>query len=529
MRLLFLFLFLFSGNVFAQISVTGDFDVTNFPEVSVTINNRDLATTSENSIKLIQNIDLKKVKVDSFKLEQLVDTNDYSKSNKCVIILIEALQHIDRKEQYLTFSKSLIESFSEIVNDGDKIQLYAFSLRTSNTKILRKINLDFTDNISVLQNSLKSYVVERGNYTKYPSSEIYGSILEAIDVLNDFETTLPKSILLLSEERNNLYSTQKTSDNAIEKALRHNISINTVKYNRSNYLQHKDPTLADQTYGTSYVLKFSSGDSQKVNATKLDESAEKIKLIFSNLVKFSKGKDYKLSFISKDFLKDGKAHNTLLYVNNFSESIPLNYRHPGNWIYKSFQQYLLISILVSLCILLLLIFLLKKLYDSYNEKIRNENERIENQEKINLEQENKIKDQDAKFNELKIKEENKIKQQKELEVEQKRVKDEESLIKAMLSRGKFPILRYSCDDTTKTFEINHPNILVGRDKSCFIFIDNSHLSRKHFSIEFINNSYILNDNNSANGLLCNGIKLDKTVLKNGDTIEIANMKFIFYT
>ena len=529
MRYIFLFLFLFSENIIAQITVTSDFDVTNFPEVSFTINNRDLATTTENSIKLIQNIDLKKVKVDSLKLDQLVDTNNYSKSNKCVVILIEALQHIERYEQYLTFSKSLIESFSEIVNDGDKIQLYAFSLRNSNPNILRKINLEFTDDISVLENSLKSYVVERNDFTRNKVSDIYGAVLEAVDVLNDFETTLPKSILLLSEERNNVYSTQKSSYNAIEKALRHNISINTIKYNRSNYLQHKDPTLADQTYGTSYVLKFSSGDTQKVNTSKLEESSEKIKLIFSNLVKFSKGKDYKLSFISKDVLKDGKAHNAILYVNNFSKPINLKYRHPGNWVYKSFQQYLLVSILASICILLLLIFLLKKLYDSYNEKIRNEKERIENQEKINLEQENKIKDQDAKFNELKIDEENRIKQQKELEVEKKRLKDEESLIKAMLSRGKFPLLRYSFEDTTQTFEINVPKIFIGRDKSCFISIDNNHLSRKHFSIEFFNNTYTITDNNSANGLLLNGVNIEKVELKHGDIIEIANMKFIFYT
>jgi hypothetical protein len=302
---------------------------------------------------------LDEVRVDSIKLELLVDTNDYSKSNKCVVILIEALQHVERYEQYLTFSQSLIESFSEIVNNGDKIQLYAFSLKKSNTKILRKINLDFTDDISVLENSMKSYVVERNDFTKWPSSEIYGAVMEAVDVLNDFETTLPKSILLLSEERNNVYSTQKSSDNAIEKALRHNISINSIKYNRSDYFTHNDPTLADQTYGTSYVLKSSSGDSRKFNASKLEESSKRIKSIFNNLVKFSKGKNYKLSFISKDHIRDGKIHSASLNINNLSDIDIIKYRHPGNWIYKSFQQHLLISILVSLCFLLLIIFLIK--------------------------------------------------------------------------------------------------------------------------------------------------------------------------
>ena len=135
-----------------------------------------------------------------------------------------------------------------------------------------------------------------------------------------------------------------------------------------------------------------------------------IKSIFNNLVKSSKGNDYKLSFISKDILRDGKIRTTSLYINNLSTRI--KYRHPGNWIYKSFQKHLLISILVAICILLIIIFLLKKFYETYNEKLRNEKERIENQEKINLEQENKIKDQETKFNELKIQEENRIKKQR---------------------------------------------------------------------------------------------------------------------
>ena len=57
MRYIFLFLFLFSENVISQINVNDDFDVKNFQEVYFTFNNRDLTTITENSIKLIQNID----------------------------------------------------------------------------------------------------------------------------------------------------------------------------------------------------------------------------------------------------------------------------------------------------------------------------------------------------------------------------------------------------------------------------------------------------------------------------------------
>ena len=528
MRLILLLFFVLTHDLIAQININGDIDVSNFPEISFTINNRDTNPLSKNSVKITQHIDSKKVIVDSIKIESLVDTNNYSLSNKCVLVLIESIQHSSRYEQYYTFRKSLLESFSDIVNKGDKIQLFAFSLRQRDTKILRKINSGFTDDISLLKKSLNKHVVDDNVFSREPVSDLYGAVLEAIEVLNNFETTLPKSILILSEERNNIYSTQKSSDNAIEKALRHNISINSIKYNRSNYLQHNDPTLADQTYGTHHVLKFSSGDSQSVNSEKAKESSLYIKSIFNNIVKLSKGKDYKISFISKDLLRDGKTRSASLNVNNLPDIDLLKYKQPGNWIYKNFQQYLIISIIVSICILILFFFLLKKLYDRYKKKIIDEKERIEQQEKINLEQEQKIKEQEKKFNELKQQEQDKLQKQKEDELEESRIKEEELKIKAMLALGKFPVIRYSYKNTSDSFEINRPNILIGRDKLCDIHIENAHLSRKHFYIKFIDNNYNLIDNNSANGIKLNGVKIEKNMLKNGDIIEIADMKFIFY-
>ena len=99
----------------------------------------------------------------------------------------------------------------------------------------------------------------------------------------------------------------------------------------------------------------------------------------------------------------------------------------------------------------------------------------------------------------------------------------------MSSNGSFPILKFSDASSSKTFEINKPNISVGRDKgSNSICIPNNNMSRNHFSIVFLNNDYKVLDNKSTNGVRVNGRKTEEALLQDGDIIEIAELTFTFY-
>ena len=71
---------------------------------------------------------------------------------------------------------------------------------------LNDISSDFTDDISSLEIDLENIDLTETSSNNKNVSDIYGAILEAIEELDNLDTKLPKSILLLSEERNNLYS-----------------------------------------------------------------------------------------------------------------------------------------------------------------------------------------------------------------------------------------------------------------------------------------------------------------------------------
>ena len=77
------------------------------------------------------------------------------------------------------------------------------------------------------------------------------------------------------------------------------------------------------------------------------------------------------------------------------------------------------------------------------------------------------------------------------------------------------------------FEINKPLITVGRDDNSNICIKNNYISRHHFSIKYENGNYKIIDNNSNNGILINGKKVQEA-LNNTDIIEIADLTFSFF-
>jgi pSer/pThr/pTyr-binding forkhead associated (FHA) protein len=69
---------------------------------------------------------------------------------------------------------------------------------------------------------------------------------------------------------------------------------------------------------------------------------------------------------------------------------------------------------------------------------------------------------------------------------------------------------------------------VGREKYNDIYISNPNISRTHFTIIFKSSEYMILDNGSTNGMIINGYKLKKSILKHGDVIEIADTTFTFY-
>ena len=73
----------------------------------------------------------------------------------------------------------------------------------------------------------------------------------------------------------------------------------------------------------------------------------------------------------------------------------------------------------------------------------------------------------------------------------------------------------------KELKIDQNEIIIGRDTTCDIQIDNIAVSREHATIMKGPNYYFIEDMHSKNGTFVNGQKVSKKLLNTGDEITIG--------
>src|SRR5262245_33885161 len=77
--------------------------------------------------------------------------------------------------------------------------------------------------------------------------------------------------------------------------------------------------------------------------------------------------------------------------------------------------------------------------------------------------------------------------------------------------------------------LSEEKVVLGRERSNAVYISDLLLSRKHCSIEKQENTYILRDMQSRNGVFVNGIPIHERALEHGDRIEMGGSTFLFLT
>lgn len=81
--------------------------------------------------------------------------------------------------------------------------------------------------------------------------------------------------------------------------------------------------------------------------------------------------------------------------------------------------------------------------------------------------------------------------------------------------------------TVSTFDLAEGEIVVGRDAACEIHLDDDAISRRHVRIFTLLGDAFLEDLGSSNGTYVNGHLTRKSVLNDGDVIQIGQRELLF--
>jgi pSer/pThr/pTyr-binding forkhead associated (FHA) protein len=80
----------------------------------------------------------------------------------------------------------------------------------------------------------------------------------------------------------------------------------------------------------------------------------------------------------------------------------------------------------------------------------------------------------------------------------------------------------------RQFVLELDEIIVGRSIQSTISVDGNGMSRQHLTIKKAGPEYTFTDLNSANGVFLNGVKTHSAVLRQGDTLQLGDVVFVFH-
>lgn len=100
--------------------------------------------------------------------------------------------------------------------------------------------------------------------------------------------------------------------------------------------------------------------------------------------------------------------------------------------------------------------------------------------------------------------------------------------KEPLEKGHAVLVIKKGPDAGMSFTIERDTIVIGRHPGSDIFLDDITVSRRHAEISRKGNDFYLTDTGSLNGTYLNRERVESTILKNGDEIQIGKFRLLFF-
>ena len=76
--------------------------------------------------------------------------------------------------------------------------------------------------------------------------------------------------------------------------------------------------------------------------------------------------------------------------------------------------------------------------------------------------------------------------------------------------------------------LDKPLITIGRLQGTDVCVPNQRVSRLHAHIRYENNAWVIEDADSVNGIVYQGVRIDRLALNNGDKVYIAPTAMLYY-
>lgn len=102
------------------------------------------------------------------------------------------------------------------------------------------------------------------------------------------------------------------------------------------------------------------------------------------------------------------------------------------------------------------------------------------------------------------------------------------LVSAATSASRVYVLRQlKGPGAPREVALSEDEVVIGRSRSADLMVESPELSRRHVKFQKHGNEYIVTDLQSRNGLYLDGVRIHSAVLRNGDTVQMGNVTFLY--
>ncbi|MDW8295725.1 MAG: FHA domain-containing protein [Raineya sp.] len=405
--------------------------------------------------------------------------------------------------------KKGVSDFIKNAPEGTLFNVSSFWKANAESKILNNLSADFTAN--------KQAIIEEINQKIKPvtdtqqQADLHKAIYDAIDYVSKTATTPQKQIVVLTAGVNKSYSPIRIDD-CIDKANQSNVQVFSLVYKTGfTYALDNLKKLADKTSAKSNLVSSASEITENLQdffqtEAPVSTGSQTYQVTFTlpnpedtNNLEISIAGQKQVLAVSKPAPKnqdgekaqtESKPNNSLLYIGIAVAVLGI----AGYFFYDKQQK-------------------AKKLQE---EKERAAKAEMERQQQIFQQEQQRLQQQQM--------------QQQQFYAQSTTVNEPQKFDpkKTMIGGGGgTPKLNVVGENFRQTFMLHKTTMTIGRKEDNDIVIPIQTVSGKHAILTNEGGNWFIADNNSTNGVILNGNRVQKHILKNGDEIQLGGALMIF--
>ena len=450
---------------------------------------------------------------------------DLISENKTVLFLV--LNHQNYPSRTTWYKNVLKMSVNKgMMKKGDEFAIYTFDCNRPEYQSPKK-DILFPKKRGFV-NSKSAFIKQindiRFNKTRLTGDcqrkgDIYGAIYSAIKKLDAYATDNVKSIVVLADDFSLVTNIKERA--IISLSRKSGIPIYGITYHQ----------IIQRKYGIEKICDESFGQMALDRSNRVTYMSNKLNGFMNNAIQRASGWVYDFDFDSP-FNKNGEKHTVRVkYKTQFPVAV-FQYSSPKMGLFDWIASNVVLSIVLFLLMLLISVFTFLFLRKRKRKQIEEEDAQREEMEILKSQQQAaamKTQKQEKELKEMRSKEaakaqkENRAKAQKEKEAEEKQQ------LQLMSARGNLPWFTLEHDGASVSVEMNKPVFTFGRsEEEANYTINLKTVSRRHFSVSFDGNGYLIKDLNSSNGIKVNGIAVKESKIQHGDVISIGDLYITFH-